>query len=432
MRSPIRPRAALALLLSACGAATAPDVPPDADTPDADTPDAASAAGDYLLLAPIASTTTYLIDRSGAVVHAWPSSARPGQAVYLLDDGDLLRTEVAPSTVFSGGGIGGRVTRYAWYGAIAWSYAYASATHQQHHDAIALPDGHVLLVAWETVPDALARGRDPAALPAQGELWADHLVEIDPATDAIVWEWHLVDHLVQDRDAAKPAYGAIAAHPELVDINAAARPQNDWTHVNAVAYDAAQDEILLSVHNLNEVWVLDHGTTAAIAAGHTGGRRGRGGDLLYRFGNPAIAGAAGEETLFGQHNAQWIAAGLPGAGHVLLFNNGRAGVRPYSTVDEYALPTDGAAPTLTWRYIADPPESMFGSNISGAQRLPDGNTLVCVGPEGRLLEVTPGGATVWSYAVPGAMPAVFRATRIAGDHPALFGRVLVPGGPIAN
>ena len=75
---------------------------------------------------------------------------------------------------------------------------------------------------------------------------------------------------------------------------------------------------------------------------------------------------------------------------------------------------------------------MFASNISGAQRLPDGNTLVCVGPEGRLLEVTPGGETVWSYTVPGAMPAVFRATRIAGDHPALIGRVLAPGGPIAN
>lgn len=428
MRSPLY----LLVLLTACGAASSPDLVPDGAAPDGATD--AAAAADYILLAPIASTTTYLVDRAGEVVHTWASTARPGQAVYLLDNGDLLRTEVAPSAVFSGGGIGGRVTRYTWEGAIAWTYAYASDTHQQHHDAIALPNGHVVLIAWETVPDAIARGRDPAMMPAQGALWADHLVEIDPATDAIVWEWHLIDHLVQDRDPALPAYGAVADHPERVDINAAARPQHDWTHANAIAYDAALDQLVLSVHNLNEIWILDHGTTTAEAAAHTGGARGHGGDLLWRWGDPAMHGEDGDPQLFGQHNAHWIADGLPGAGHLLVFNNGRPPARAYSTVDELGLPVvDGryaGDATLAWRFIADPPEAMFAANISGAQRLPDGNTLVCVGPEGRVLEVTPAGTPVWSYTVPGATPSVFRATRIAGDHPALAGRTLTPSGPI--
>ncbi|MGC8644373.1 MAG: hypothetical protein ACP5XB_31305, partial [Isosphaeraceae bacterium] len=57
------------------------------------------------------------------------------------------------------------------------------------------------------------------------------------------------------------------------------------------------DQILLSVHSFSEIWIIDHGTTTAEAATHKGGRSGKGGDLLYRWGNPQAyrAGTAADQ-----------------------------------------------------------------------------------------------------------------------------------------
>lgn len=409
-------------------------------------PDASGMAttDDYLLFAPIASTTTYLIDRDAEVVHTWSATTRPGLSVHLLDDGDLLRAENIPSTVFASGGAAGRVTRYDWDGNVEWQFDYATATHHSHHDVAPLPNGHVLVVAWEAIPDPVVDGRDPAMLPSEGELWADHVVEIDPATSQVVWEWHVWDHIIQDRSPDHANFGVIAEHPELVDVNAGASSRNDWNHINAIAYNPALDTIALTVHGLSEVWIIDHGTTTAEAAAHEGGPRGRGGDLLYRWGNPAAydAGVAADQQLFGPHDAHWIPDGLPGAGNLLVFNNGNAMARPYSSIDELALPLDadgtygsglgGYLPDApTWQYTADPPESMFAANISSAQRRPGGSTLVCLGPEGRFIEVSEDGEELWSYAVPLAMPSVFRVTSIPASAPALSGRDLTPRGPIS-
>jgi Arylsulfotransferase (ASST) len=440
-----RAAAALAVLVAACGG-PGPGAAPDGPGPDGASPDGQAAAGDYLLFAPMSSTTTYLMDRDGQIVHTWASSSRPGLSVYLLDDGHLLRTESIPSTVFGAGGSAGRVTEYDWDGVVVWQHDYADSTHWSHHDVARLPNGHVLMIAWEAISDddAIAAGRDPTTLPATGELWADHVVEIDPATDQIVWQWHAWDHTIQDRDPSASGYGVVADHPELIDLGYGARAQNDWLHVNAIDYDAALDEIALSAHNPGELWVIDHATTTAEAAGHQGGARGHGGDLLYRWGNPAAygAGTAADQQLFAQHDVHWIPAGRPGTGDLLAFDNGVTGARPYSTVVEVAPPIAGdgsyggavggygpAAPA--WTYTADPPDSMFAQNLSGAQRLPDGDTLICVGTEGRFVEVRPDGAVVWTFTYPPAMKNVFRVTSIPADAPALAGRDLTPLGPIA-
>ncbi len=107
------------------------------------------------------------------------------------------------------------------------------------------------------------------------------------------------------------------------------------------------DQILISVHNFSEIWVIDHSTTTAEAASHSGGNSGMGGDLLYRWGNPAAydSGSSADQQLFVQHDAQWIGNGLPGAGNILIFNNGQG--RPdgdYSSVDEIVPPvaSDGS------------------------------------------------------------------------------------------
>jgi hypothetical protein len=193
----------------------------------------------------------------------------------------------------------------------------------------------------------------------------------------------------------------------------------DWTHVNSVAYNAKLDQIMLCPREFNEIWIIDHSTTRAEAAGHKGGRLGKGGDLLYRWGNPRAyrAGKAADRRLFAQHDAHWIPDGLPGQGHLLLFNNGggRADGN-YSSVDEVVLPVDlkgrykhepGTAfgpDKAVWSYTATKKSDFFAPLMSGAQRLPNGNTLVCTGFSGTIFEVTPKKEVVWFYVNP-ARPA---------------------------
>jgi hypothetical protein len=190
----------------------------------------------------------------------------------------------------------------------------------------------------------------------------------------------------------------------------------DWTHVNGVSYNARLDQIMLSPREFNEVWIIDHSTTTEEAKGHTGGRSGKGGDLLYRWGNPAAyrAGDENDQRLFSQHDTHWIPDGLPGAGHMLVFNNGggRPG-GPYSSVDEIELPVDSEGnysrnpgqpfgpKEAAWIYVAENPEDFNAMLMSGAQRLPNGNTLICTGFNAEIFEVTPEREVVWKFVVPG-------------------------------
>ncbi len=189
----------------------------------------------------------------------------------------------------------------------------------------------------------------------------------------------------------------------------------DWTHFNAVAYNPDLDQILVSVHAFSEIWIIDHSTTTAEAASHKGGRSGKGGDLLYRWGNPRAYrnGSKMEQRLFSQHNAHWIRPGLSGEGHLLIFNNGSG--RPggdSSSVDEIVLPVDSQGQYIRnrrgpygpieaiWSYCAPKKSEFYSFFISGAQRLPNGNTLICSGANGTIFEVTPEKEVVWKYTNP--------------------------------
>lgn len=253
--------------------------------------DPAAGAG-YTLFAPNLSTITYLIDNGGRLVHTWHSDYQPGQAVYLLENGHLLRTaNPGPNQIFNAGGGGGIVQEFAWDGSLQWQFSYSTNLYRLHHDIEPLPNGHVLMLAWEykTREEAIAAGRKPSLL-TQGALWPDHLIEVKPNGangGTIVWEWHVWDHLIQDYDATKANYGDVSKHPELVDINYSAMgPQQqgnaDWNHTNSVAYNPEYDQIMVSVHNLSEIWIIDHSTNTAEASAHRGGKYGKGGDLLYR------------------------------------------------------------------------------------------------------------------------------------------------------
>jgi hypothetical protein len=412
--------------------------------------------------------TAYLIDNKGRYVHSWRSSYLPAHTNYLLADGSLLHAGCVGNPDFTGGGNGGRVERFDWDGNLAWAWEYSNTVHCQHHDIEPLPNGNVLLVAWElkSRAEAIAAGRNPAKLTAN-KLWPDHIVEVNPATDSIVWEWHIWDHLIQDFDSTKANYGVVADHSELVDLNytTTGNIAADWIHTNAVTYNPQFDQVVISANQLSEIWVIDHSTTTAEAKGHSGGRYGMGGDLLYRWGNPQTyrAGGTADRKFYAQHDARWIEPGLPGAGHMMVFNNGGARPGRYSTVDEfipacdstgsYPRPAPGTpfGPTAQcWVYAATPPAGFYSATISGARRLPNGNTLICQGDSGYFFEVTRDSQVVWRYlnpvtdsvrlfqgnAVPGGMSGrqnnTFRAARYAPDYPGLAGKDLTPGYPIEH
>jgi len=224
------------------------------------------------------SSTTYLIDSNGTINHIWSSSFLPGAAVWWPGDGTVLRT-IRVGAGPGSGGSGGGVQKIQWDGMVDWDYRYNTNGRLSHHDVKSLPNGNVLLIAWETKKraEAIAAGRNPDYVGNQG-LMPDHIIEVQPTgptSGTIVWEWHVWDHLIQDNDQTKDNYGVVGDHPELIDINYGYTTA-DWLHTNSVDYNEEFDQILLSVHTFNEIWVIDHSTTTEEAAGHTGGTSGNG------------------------------------------------------------------------------------------------------------------------------------------------------------
>jgi formylglycine-generating enzyme required for sulfatase activity/phosphatidylethanolamine-binding protein (PEBP) family uncharacterized protein len=420
----------------------------------------------YTLFAPKHNTVIYLMDNQGRVVHQWKSAYEPGQSVYLKPNGNLLHCCFTKNRGFTSGGEGGRVEEFDWDGNLVWEFEYSSDQHLSHHDIAPLPNGNILMLVVEkkSYDECIAAGFKPEML-RDRQLFPDSIIEVQPTYPKggkIVWEWRVWDHLVQDSDRTKANYGDVAAHPELIDVNCNGRPVPAfWNHMNSIAYNAKLDQIVLSVRGCNEIWMLDHSTTTQEAAGHAGGKHGKGGDLIYRWGNPAAykRGTTSDKQLVQQHDAQWIPDGYPGAGHLTIFNNGYD--RGWSSVEEIVPPVDAAGRYIlapgkaygpekpVWHYEAKNRTDFFSSEISGAHRLPNGNTLICAGVIGNLFEITPTGETVWQYVNPmvrggilaqGELPgkdmrghlwnAVFKVHRYAPDYPGLVGRDLTPKGVI--
>jgi Arylsulfotransferase (ASST) len=376
----------------------------------------------YVLFSPMNNDTTYLLDKAGNFVHTWACSTRPAHTAYLLPDGSLVRTGKRDNPAFSKySSLGGVIEQYDWNGRKTWSYVLSDSQQTQNHDICVLPNGNIIAVVWEKISkaDAIAAGRNPQTL--DQELWCAKLVELRKAGSDkadIVWQWRLWDHLVQDLDPAKPNYGNIAAHPELLNLNytnTRGMMYTDWIHLNAVTYNADLDELMICARNVGEIYIIDHSTTTAEAATRTGGRRRKGGDLLYRWGNPAAynRGTPGDQKLFCPHNPTWIPPGYPNANGIMIFNNGAG--RPegrYSTIDIIAPPVDangnyisdssaayGPAAT-SWSYHAPNPEDFASMTMGSAQMMQDGSVLVCDAQKGTFFEIDTQKNISWKYVSP--------------------------------
>jgi hypothetical protein len=412
----------------------------------------------YVLFAPMYCKTTYLIDKCGRQVHDWKSNYYPGLSVYLLPDGHLLRTGTVTDTFFPNGSNGGIIEKIDWDGDVVWSYIISNDSIGQHHDIFPMDNGNILAIVRHIIPEskAIAGGRHKGTI-GGSELYSERVIEIKPIgkdSAEIVWQWSLWDHIIQDASFSKPRFDNIANHPELMNINYAPGQSQDWIHMNSIDYNKELDQILLSCHNISEIWIIDHSTTTKQAASHTGGKYGKGGDLLYRWGNPAAydKGSKADQKFFLQHNANWIPSGYKDGGDIMVFNNGFSRIPFYSTVDIISPPINSngtynkslpyGPSSQKWIYKDSIPERFYSGFISGANRLENGNTLICSGLPGIFFEIDSNNSIVWEYVNPVANndevlndgetggSGVFRCTQYSTSYSGFNGKVLTPSGPI--
>ncbi len=371
--------------------------------------------GDYTLYSVRNTNLAYLIDLNNNVYKTWTfnTTDKTGYSSYLLPGGILLRTVYYTPNVFAGGGQTGRLQKVDWNGNILWDFVYCTSTYSMHHDICPMPNGNVLLICYELRTAAEVTQAGGTFI---GNMWSEKIVEVKQTglnTFEIVWEWKVWDHLVQNVDPGKANYKpSIANNPQLININYKA--SKDWIHMNGIDYNPILDQIVVSSHNFNEFWVIDHSTTTAQAATGTGGNSGKGGDLLYRWGNPAAYNVSGTNVFRVVHDSHWIPEGGPNAGRIAAFNNqGVSTTR--SSVDQVIPPrveylytislgSAFAPSTYTDRHQCNG----YSSNESGSQSLPNGNLLVCMAMSGLMYEVNPAGTTVWSKQASGIVSKAYR------------------------
>jgi len=397
----------------------------------------------------------FLLDKNGQRVHTWKNSLHTpeGTTAELLENGLLLRSvaiEDALLTHHFPVGAHGTIELVDWDETVLWQFSRIEVgKHCLHHDSEPLPNGNILVTSYEalTVADAEALGWRPQVIKTprgDGFVWVEKILELKPnledGSTEIVWEWNVLDHIVQDHDATKPNYGTIAENPRKLNLNYTQFERFFFTmgqlfHINAVSYNAERDQIVLSSAKFDEFWIIDHSISREEAAGEQG-------DLLYRWGNQSAydTGRFEDKALFWQHDVQWMNPARPHSGDIMIFNNGaqrnadgsvnhnERGLgfgNAYTEILEISLPFqpdgqyDWSKPAeISWGYNRDGSKGVFSPFMSSASRMPDGNTLLVLGYNKRLIEVTDNGETVLDYRL-GGPGRIYRALRYSDDYSGL-------------
>lgn len=384
------------------------------------------ASDGYVLFSPERNNDVYLVDACGEMVNKWTFGELPALVCYLLEDGSLVRA--GKDTI----------QRKDWNNNLTWSYALdANLGVNQHHDIEVLPNGNVLALLFDfyTNAEMYAQGKDTVLV--SGEHKLDRIIELQPVgldSAVVVWDWKYMDHFIQDIDNTRPNFGVIADHPELLDINFPTNFGVDHTHGNAIDYNADLDHIIISARSLNEVMIIDHSTTTAEAAGHTGGNSGRGGDFLWRWGNPIVyqQGTAADQKLFLQHDPKWIPNGYADAGSISIFSNAGVQTSPPSSEVVIVEPTfENGAYTMqngtflpvdfvrTWsgEILGD---TMREGKKCGVNVMPNGNFVVCETSKGQVSEISPTGEVLWVYKNPAGLTIYNQGDIILNSNNSLF------------
>lgn len=367
--------------------------------------------GLYTLYATKNGTQAFLVDTADTPVNfktwTFTSTTKSAYSTYLIPGDTLVRTTSYKASGAPGqGGVTGRVQKITWGGAIAWDFSYSSSTTQLHHDICPLPNGNVLMISYDvkTAAEAVQAGLSSSAI-----VWSEKIIEVaptGPTTGTIVWEWKLWDHLCQNYSSTKDNYvTSIIDNPQLMNINyAGSGSLPDRYHMNGIDYNPALDQIVVSMHFMNSAFVIDHSTTTAQAAGHTGGNSGKGGDFLYRWGNPASYGATGTAAFNVIHDAHWISSDNVNYPNYLCGYNNNGGTGGKTAVTIWNPPYNGNNYTYTAGSAYGPTASAYqytsvftANNEGNSQQLPNGNMLVN-NSFGSVYEVNATGTQLWTKA----------------------------------
>lgn len=337
------------------------------------------------LFAPMSGSEVWLINMMGQIVHHWEVENKPGAHGILLPSGNLLYAGKREDSPVQIGGLGGELVELDWNGNTVWTYEDL----YMHHDLQRLPGGNTMILRWIPTPeDIAARVKGGVAgTESEGIMWSDSFREISPDGD-VVWEWLGYEHLDPENDSICPLC-----------------PRSEWTHTNSCCV-MPNGNILTSFLTLNTIAIIEKST----------------GDITWRWGPGDLAH---------QHNPS-----LLDSGNILVFDNGSH--RPASPLApggmvsfSRLLEVDPRENRITWEYVDEVKLRFFSSFVSGCQRLPNGNTLICEGTSGRLFEVTPEKEVVWEFTSNvymndpflGSNNAIFRAHRYGVDYPGLAGKI---------
>jgi len=403
----------------------------------------------YTLFTPEKSTSAFLINNCGEIINDWWFTELPGATCYLLENGNILRAGKDSLEIRD------------WDSNLIWSYPTTNNGLNQHHDIHPMPNGNILLVVSDeyTQHEVITMGRDASITDLNFKF--DKIVEIQPigTNDAdIVWEWRFVDHLIQDFDSNQQNYGIVEDHPELLDVNYDNGQIFDWVHLNAVEYNAEKDQVLITARHLSEIYIIDHSTTTEEAAGHSGGNSDKGGDFLWRWGNPAVyrQGTTEDQKLKWPHDAKWVKESYEDEGKISVFNNNFDGegsesfvhlIEPVVNGYSYSMSNNIFLPeTYYWSFGGELLGStLFSEKKSGTHSLPNGNIMICEYDRSIIFEITKDGSLVWAYRNPvgnvvynqyeehtSSTVGIFRGEKYPPDYPGFDGKDLTPQGLLEN
>ncbi len=399
----------------------------------------------YVLATPLKSYEIQLIDTDGNFYKTTTTDYAAVNGPYLLDDGTVLKggknIEVGDRWEQSTSGVHGIIEQVSFDDGVVWSFAMSNDTMVLHHDVTPMPNGNILMMAYRMYTDdwLTANGRSTSYIGRTDGLWGETIMEVNPTTNEIVWQWDAMDHVCQNLYSDKANYVSnLLDAPGKIDLNIVRLGGNkvDWLHFNGMDYNEDLDQIVLSCLGTSEIYFIDHSTTTAEAKTSTGGNRGKGGDILYRLGNPVQYNGSGTRTFYEQHNVHWIDEGKPGAGNIMVFNNRNVDAfdNGFTPVYEISFPglttgdytfTEGvgfADYTIEWSYNADASTGFYSEHMGSAQRLENGNTLITNAVAGYTMEVTTDGTELWRHQ-DASFPKVrelFSARKYPADHPAFM------------
>jgi hypothetical protein len=384
----------------------------------------------YTVLSPLATPAVIVIDMNGDVVKRWegynnsaggPARVLPGGVVVAASGArpphqeslELVQRNFA----------GDLVWRFFRNEEIRTREGDTRWSARQHHDwqRPSLPAGYYSPESTPAVDGGntliLTHTNRTRPNVSDRSLEDDRLIEVSWSGD-VVWEWVAGDH-IDELGFAPDARQAIRAARAFND----GRGSFDWLHVNSATYVGpnrwfdqgdrrfAPDHVIISSREASLLAIV-----------------GRDGSIVWRLGPDFSASQElrAIRQIIGQHHAHLVPKGLPGAGNLLVFDNG--GSSGYGFANPIAPDGTGAFARATSRVLEINPVTLelvwsysnprfFSTNISSAQRLLNGNTLITAGAGGRIFEVTAGGAIVWEYMNPlfggaNASNAVYRAYRI--------------------